>query len=189
MANRDVSISLLGVVAGVILGAGSLAWAQTGALDATVIGLVPQNMRPANWEILNERAINKMGIPLRSNSDVNSFSTVKPADTPSSIPTDAMTVVTPCTAVRSAVAKVMETYNAVTPINVKNTEVRQRMSVIFAAVVSDACKDEVAASSASSAATGMTNNGKIQNWCNRYPVRSIRYSQCVINTDIGKTYP
>lgn len=187
MAHRDVSISLIGVAAGLIIGAGTFAGSQDASLGADLLALAPENLRPAAFDILTRRLIENSNIPYRRGTDITSYPTVV---TPSSSSSSSAPVLelTPCIAVQKTVAQLQASYNAVTPMNVSNTASRTKMQAAFADALGAYCTQTANVSSSSAAAVTETPL-TIQNGCDKYPLRSIRYSQCVINTGLGKTYP
>lgn len=187
MTHRDVSISLFGIVAGVVLGAGSLTWVQTADLGATTVSFLYEDLHPSATETYNKRTVNRIGVPLRKQIDVNRYPTVKKDETAPPAAVDTMTVITPCIAAQKTVWKIKNVYTTVTPMNVSNTAIRKQMDEIFADALDDYCDPVQSSSSAAAAATpGMP---VVDNDCKKYPSHTVRYSQCVLAEKVGKKYP
>lgn len=188
MAHRDVSISLFGIMAGVLLGAGSLALVHTSSMDATIVSYVPDHLHPAALSTYDRRTINKKGIPLRADSETNLYPTIKTESSSSVAAVVTGTAATPCASVQAAIAKIQDVYNAITPVNVSNTETRQKMTAAFADALDDYC-DMTVYSSSSAPAVQVTPTAMINNHCGLYPTYTARYSQCVINQGLGRKFP
>ena len=188
MTHRDVSATLFGVTAGILLGVGSIAWAQHAALSASEVTLLPDDLHSAAIsDVYNKRTVNRLGVPLRDNSGVRLYPTVKP-DVVETAPVQDTTVVPEsCTAVKKAVATIKAVYTTVIPVNVGNTAVRQRMDAAFADALKDVCPDIVQASSSSAMAIPVSTG--IDNHCGKYPIHTARYKQCVIAGEQGNKYP
>ena len=188
MAHRDVSISLFGVMAGVLLGAGSLALVNVSSFDASVVSYVPDSLHPAALATFNRRNINRTAVPRRSGTEVSPYPTVKTESSSSALSVPEAVVTPSCASVKAAIAKIQMAFNAVTPINVRNTDVRQKMAAAFADTLDDYC-DTAVQSSSSAPAAEATRTDTIDNHCESYPTYTARYSQCVVNQGLGRKFP
>lgn len=188
MTHRDVSVSLIGIAAGIVLGAGSLVWMQSANLGASAVALLPDNIHSAGSEIYTKRTINQLGIPLRNESDTSRYPTIKKDETTAPAAADTMIVITPCTAAQKTVWKIKNVYMAVTPMNVSNTAIRKKMEDAFTDALDDYC-DTVQSSSSAAAVVAPSETPVVDNNCEKYPSHTVRYSQCVLSEKIGKTYP
>ena len=189
MSHRDVSATLFGVTAGILLGVGSIAWSQHVAVSATSVSFLPEDVHsaaPADIRY-NMRTINQMGVPLRDNSKVRTYPTVKPDEAPAPVAAPNANLPETCVAVKSAVGKIMAVYTKVIPVNVGNTAARQNFDAVFAEVLRDHCPPVAAASSSS--AVSVPAAVMINNHCDLYPIHTARYKQCVISEQLGNKYP
>lgn len=184
MKHRDVSTGFYGLVAGVVLSAAAIAY-QNGALAATAVALVPQNLRPAAWDVMKARKVLEKGIPQRSNDVTKRYPTV--TDSAAASASSAAADDSPCAEVRASLSKVLAVYTANTPINLSNTAYRQRMDAAFADALDDHCI--ATAASSSSSVSSAASAAAIDNHCEKYPTYTARYTQCVIYNTLGKKYP
>ena len=192
MSHRDLTVSFLGVAAGVVLGAGSALLSGTNSLAANAqpIPTTPGVFHAApDASDYTRRKIERRGIPMYGDTDVpNRYPSIQgytsssvASSSAASGATDGITV---CTAVRRSVDKLKQVYNSVVPDTIKNTELRQAMDSAFADVADDYCETASTSASAANAAVGTVDND-----CEKYPKRTIRYSQCVIAEEHGVKYP
>lgn len=190
MTHRDVRVSVYGVVAGVILGAGAIAFTNA-SLEANVGDLADARYNAApSADEYTRRRIDEQAIPLRNDDGINLYPTVKPESSSSSAAGNVKpAAVTPCSAVRDAIAKVQATYNRVIPRNVKNTALRQSMDWAFADAMDDYCQNEEAGMSSSSGTASSAAAPTVDNNCEKFSRRSVRYTQCVLAEQDGRTYP
>ncbi len=188
MTHRDVSLSLFGLVLGVILGAGSLAYVQHSSLDASVVALSSDLHRAPTANYNTRRGINARGIPLNPEPKNFAYPTVKPEQSSSSV-APVTEEVTTCTAVRKAVEKIRTVYKAVIPVNVGTTDLRAKMEAVLSRAVADECGEQP--TTAAPAATQTTVESEVtpvDNHCENYP-QSARRTQCFISNKLGKKFP
>ena len=188
MTHRDVSVSLFGVVAGVILGAGSLAYVQV-PLQARTL----HDAASVSGTKYTNRMINRKGIPLRPESETTRFpTTVKESSSSSSVMPVTEESTTNCAVAKRTVLMVWQGFNSVVPTNVKNTELHEKMDAIFTAAVDSFCKSNAATTSSASSAATVTDPDAIvpvDNHCEKYPSHTARYTQCVISGQRGRVFP
>lgn len=186
MKQKDLHVTLFGIAAGVLLGVGSIGWTQ---MHATTVTLLSDDVHPAALSDVyyNKRTVNRLGVPFRDNSGVRVYPTVKPDTAQSSSVSSEAAVPEACAAVKKAVWKIKSVYTMVTPVNVSNTALRQKMDVVFAEAVRDVCPEIAAVSSSSAAA--VESSIKVNNHCENYPIHTARYKQCVIAGEQGNKYP
>lgn len=191
MTHRDIRVSLYGLVAGVVIGAGALAYAQHGSFTGSTVAIlrpeVLQQGTPSRKDF-TQRNVSKKGVPLRSDTQQHSYPTLKEfmGASSSAAAVDASPEI--CTAVRNAVEKIRVVYNTYIPDTLKNTEIRQNMDAAFAAAVSAECaKDEAA--SVPAGAVSSASVATVDNDCEKFPTHTARYTQCVLSEKAGKPYP
>ena len=190
MAHRDVSVAVCGVVVGVILGAGSIAFASGNSLMASAQGqLVATSFHAApNAADYSRRKIDARGLPLyRDTADINHYPTVKEDLSSSSVAATGDIDVTACTAVQKTVAKLMAVYKVLIPNTYKNTELLQNLDSAFMQASNGYCTPPAATTSNSSSSVAAVT--KSDNHCEQYPKRTSRYTQCVIANEHGARYP
>ncbi len=178
MAHRDVHTALYGVVAGVILGASSLAFVQA-PIQASVQGdVVAVRLHEAT-----KREIERRGVQRQPKT--HTYPTVKSSE--SSVSSEeAVQETTTCSSVIKAVETIWNAYNAVIPQSIKYTEIRQKMDAAFAQAL-DECMPK--AEAASSSQVSVSSAAAVDNDCEKYGARTSRYKECVISEQTGKKYP
>ncbi len=181
MAHRDTHIALYGLVAGIILGGSSLAYVAT-PVQASVSPTITNNAKATDYA---RRAIDRKGIQLRSESETHSYPTVKSSAASSSLSFIKMPSTT-CDAVIGAVEKIWNVYHAVVPVTIKNSDMRAKMDAAFTDALST-CTQKASASSAAEGA--LSSSAAVDNHCEKFSKFSVRYTQCVIAEQYGKTYP
>ncbi len=190
MTHRDTRIGVYGIVAGMIVGAAAIGFVQNGPLGASATNDVAMAndhyAATPDPDDYTRRGIDRRGIPLREKPGTL-YSTVKPPveGSASSSSAAAEKPMTMCTASEQAAAKIRAVVLSVVPDTFKNTDMRQKILAVIADAEDDYCVKVMSASSVSSAAP----EAKIDNDCEKYSRRTVRYTQCVIAEDIGKTYP
>ncbi len=185
MKQKDLHVTMLGIVAGVLLGVGSIGWTQ---MNATAVTMLPEDVQhpAAASNVYNKRTVNRLGVPLRDNSGVRVYPTIKSDTMQSSSVSSETAVPEACAAVKKAVWKIKNVYTMVTPVNVSNTALRQKMDAAFADAVRDACPEVAqAASSEASVQAGVM----IDNHCETFPAHTVRYRMCKVAEEQGNTYP
>lgn len=178
MKNREVTIAVCAAVFGILLG--SLSTHVSASVEGSV-AYVPFHNAPDASEY-TRRKVDEKGIPLYDNKGAipNYPTFTGPA---SSAPALDMS---PCAMVKRAVGKIRAVYNAVVPNTIKNTELRTRMDAAFVDALIE-CTEAVAASTASKSSSSA--KPVVDNNCEKYAVRSIRYSQCTLFEKEGKKFP
>jgi hypothetical protein len=192
---RSVSIVVCGAVLGVIVGAGSVAFLQNvdvaGALRSTPIrSLATKNYMyhgaPLPYHYTRRRIDAKAPTVSPVVQETSSYSTVR-----ETVPVDPVAVVpsiTPCDVATKTAQQIRDVFNRYTAggMQMRYTEMRMKMEEAFSASVSAYCtptQDAVQAAPTAPPVAAVDNN------CELFPKRSIRYSQCVISEQNGLTYP
>lgn len=180
MANRDVSIGICGVVVGVILGAGVLAFSDGTAVQATVAP-VAYRVIPKGG-VIPRRQVQGTVQPV----DRSRAPTVKDVVVPAE-ETPVVTEETPCTIAGDIVKEVAAANDKVLPVNIKNTAIRQTLRETLEGILLKYCKDQHAAAATSSSSASSVEPR--DNDCHRFVEGTSRYNQCRVNETQGKSYP
>ena len=180
MGKREVSISICGVVTGVIIGAGALAYTNGATLSAE---LISANYRDVTNMVLPNRRNLQNTVPLQDRSKAT---TIKENVAEPTVEAEE-TAPTTCETVRAIIAEIQAAHEKNIPANFSNTERRSNLKGVLNSIVVRYCKDEAkagAAASASSTSAAAT----IDNDCTRYGRGSMRYTDCKLNEKLGKLY-
>lgn len=193
MTHRDVRVSLAGLVAGIVLGAGSLSYVQSGSFTGSTLAIIRPEVllhgAPSRGDY-TQRNVSKKNVPLRSDSQKNLYPTMKEQTGSSSSSTGSVdTSPASCKAVRNAVSTIQTVYNAVVPDTIRNTEIRTRMDNAIAKALSDGCPVDIDSATTPSTTASSAAADMVDNHCDKFPAHTARYTQCVIAEKNGKTYP
>jgi hypothetical protein len=187
MKNRELTVAICGAIVGIILGSvsSSLAVPMQGDMLVRAGQYIPFHNAP-DAEDYTRRKVDEMNLEIFDNKGaIPNYPTLKPAATSSS--STSSVDMSPCGMVKRALAKVRATCNAVVPVNnFRNAEIRTKMEAAFKDAMSE-CPD--AAMVKTSSSSSVTEGPMVDNNCEKYSVRSVRYSQCVIFEKEGKVFP
>ncbi|MBI2635742.1 hypothetical protein HYW84_00235 [Candidatus Peregrinibacteria bacterium] len=138
---RDIRASFYGIAAGVVLGAGMLAFSGTNSLyasSATRVSRAPAaailRTAPTRADFVRRNIVQK-NLPLWNDDGVNAYLTIKAESSASSAKPEAPTA---CDAVRKAVEKIRRVYSIVAEA-VNNSELRQQMFAVLDDASDDGC--------------------------------------------------
>lgn len=189
MAHRDFTASLSGLALGLLIGAGAVFSAQGVTLEASAVSDARFHQAPQASDY-RRREVDKKGVPLRDDDQrPNDFPTVKSDASTSTQGAGATAAMTTCDAVRSTVTSLKRTFGILVPNTLKNTEINQKMNAAFASAIIDACGVDAASSSSAAAQASSAAAVTVDNHCTQYAKKTVRFTQCVLAEQQGRTYP
>jgi hypothetical protein len=190
MKNREVTIAVCGAVFGILLGsiASNFSSPMQGDLTGGV-AYIPFHLAP-DAEDYSRRNIDEKAIELMDNKGaIPNYPTLKPsADAASSAVSSVDN--SACGMVKRAIAKVRAVYNTAIPTgNIRYTEIRAKMEAGFKDALAECADPVTTTTSALSTSSFAPAKAAVDNNCERFSVRSVRYTQCQLAEREGKTYP
>ena len=181
MGNREVSVSICGVVVGVILGAGAVSFAQDVSMSASIL------KQPTDL-VLNRGEVLRRSTASAQPPDRSKLPTIKDATEP----TNTATVTTPptiCGSVKDVVKEIGAAHDRLIAKTQDNTELIVNLNMVLDSVVTKYCSAEkAAAAQTSSASSGTVKKLTIDNKCIKYGLNTTRYTQCKIYESLGRSY-
>lgn len=181
--NREVTVSICGLVAGIIIGAGALSLGTGSTVAGSVIDVLSYWIVPENIENASPRYIQKSGVK-PADPDTMNYPTLKEPKEPTSSSSAAMDT-TPCGIAVSVAAKLHAAHDKFIPKNTSNTAMRASLKAAVEAAVTEYCKPAVKESAQDKVAPKEKAPVSASH-CDRYKVGTIRYTQCRI--EAGVTY-
>jgi|GEM_PF-4398154 len=183
MARRDVSVTVCSVVVGILLGAGSVLYAQESTASATRVTFreLPSNINPQQFK--SRHLPEKMIAP-----KVPKANTIK-GRTPEAPASEGEKSLTTCELVKKIVSDLSTVILGVIPNQQNFTAIRTKVQAAFDKAVSDNC-----AAGAPSEAVPVKSEMKkaaprsVDNDCGQYDPDSVRYTKCRANELLGKPY-
>ena len=182
MANRDIALSVTSVMLGVMVGAGSVMYAQDITTTDGGTGAYRQAERD---ERVKKRHISDM----MPGPDISKMKKLKRKEQMEIVAPEG--VKTTCELVKSVVAELSDIVFRVVPDNQKNTEIRMKLKNALDKVTRDHCANED-----TSAGQGAEEEKKmkraaprrIDNNCEQYEAGSVRATKCKANELLDLPY-
>lgn len=175
MQNREAGIALCGVVVGVLLGAGSLLYAQGASLGADAGDVAYERIRPRDT-VKRLRAAHPSGLVEKKAEKTETIVAVPSED---------------CAMTTGIVKELMSSVNYWVPNNVQNTQRRAEIKKAGDAIIARYCPAAASTSMKKDAAAPSMKAAApvdVDNDCEQYEVGGIRYNKCMANEAKNKSY-
>ncbi|MDO8649059.1 MAG: hypothetical protein Q7R81_04740 [Candidatus Peregrinibacteria bacterium] len=190
MANRDVSISICGVVVGVMLGAGSVMYAQETTLGTEGDPVVYRDAPDADQYTARKLRDRENQAPTLRDV-AGTASRVKAPKKGSTTGTESATPMTECDLVSAVVNELADASLAGIPLQEKNYgEIRTAIKTARDAIIDRHCMESADTDSAPIEASDETTKRAAPaiNDCDAYAPGSVRRAKCEGNSEDGNRY-
>ena len=190
MANRDVGVSICGVVVGVLLGAGSVMYAQDMLLNASSTDVAYRGMQVENADELKARDVRAKVLGQERDARENAARVKKPkasAGTHTAAPVDQSA----CGVAKAAAARFNQAINVIPNEQTdRNQEFRSKLGGETKSIVEDFCGSpkEEGSTEETSEDHSAAPEAPTDNNCEQYGEGSVREAKCLGNQNEGKPY-